>query len=128
MFNIKKDSKIFNCSSNLVQSCNSNKNINIEKFENVEQYAHFYVECNWNGQSSKLGIGKYNIGETGLPDKSISSISVPVGLKVRIFDNQDFSGESLLVHEDRTCLKFDRYRDGWYNWDKKISSIIIEKA
>lgn len=126
MFNIKKDSKVFNCSSNLVQSCNPN--INIENFGNEEQHAHFFIECNWNGQSSKLRIGKYNIGETGLPDKSISSISVPIGLKVRIFDNKDFSGESLLLLEDRTCLKFDRFRDGWYNWDKKISSIIVEKA
>jgi hypothetical protein len=126
MFNIKKDSKVFNCSSNLVQSCNSN--INIENFENEEKHAHFFIECNWNGQSSKLRIGKYNVGETGLPDKSISSISVPIGLKVRIFDKKDFSGESLLLQEDRTCLKFDRYRDGWYNWDKKISSIIVEKA
>ena len=128
MFNIKKDSKVFNCSSNLVQSCNPNKNISIENFENVQPSAYFFVECNWNGQSSKLSIGKYNVGETGLPDKSISSVSVPVGLKVTIFDNKDFSGESLLLQEDRTCLKFDRFRDGWYNWDKKISSIIVEKA
>ena len=105
--------------------CTPTKN-EMKSYENFENLAAtFYFNCNYEGQSSTLGPGRYDIPQMGIPNDSISSIRIPNGLKVTIFEHGGFGGRSLELTGDEACL-VNREKDG-LNFNDVTSSIIIEK-
>lgn len=75
------------------------------------------------GKSLTLGVGRYNnymLSKLGLDQDKISSIKVPDGLIVRLYDWSDFAGPSIvLLGEERPRLP--------PAFNNKVSSIIVEK-
>jgi hypothetical protein len=67
--------------------------------------ATFYYHCSFSGPSSQLGRGNYSIDQMGLPNDSISSLRVPAGLTVVLYQHI-FSGRSFAVtgSADIDCL------------------------
>jgi hypothetical protein len=88
--------------------------------------ATFYVHCDYQGQSFSLGPGRHDINQMGIPNDSLSSIKIPSGLKVTIFEHGGFQGRSLSMTADEPCLA-KRNKDG-LNFNDQTSGIIIERV
>jgi hypothetical protein len=99
---------------------------NYEHFETVSaiQKVVFYGDCDFNGSSSVLGVGRYDMGAMGIANDMISSIKIPSGLSVTLFENAGFSGRSIKFTNDVPCL-VGQVSNG-LDFNDQTSSIIIE--
>lgn len=86
----------------------------------------FYTDCNFQGQKSELKPGKYNINEMGIPNDSLSSVKVPKGIRVTLFEHANFEGRRLVLDADEPCL-LNRTVEG-LNFNDQASSIFIEQV
>lgn len=80
--------------------------------------AVFYEQANFAGQSRSLGIGRYDLDLIGLPNDCISSLRVPAGLRVTLFQDAGFSGNSITFTDSASFV-------GSFN--DKTSSIVVER-
>ena len=88
----------------------------------VSAQASFHQHCNYNGSSISLGIGEYsNITNLGFPNNQLSSLRVPAGLQVTLFNNTNFGGSSITFTADDACLINNSYND-------LTESLIIEQV
>ena len=69
--------------------------------------ATFYYHCWYDGPSVQLGRGDYNINQMGLPNDSISSVRVPAGLIVVLYEHAGFQGRTLTLTSDNACLVYN---------------------
>ena len=76
-----------------------------------ELKATFYYHCWYDGPSVSLGRGNYDMHQIGLPNDSISSLRVPAGLTVVLYQHAGFQGRSLRVMSDKICLVNDGFND-----------------
>jgi hypothetical protein len=133
-FNLKLNKVNFTCAPLLTESFNGTEtigymcksNTTIEGFyESNDLKATFFVNCNYQGQSFSLGVGNHDIGQMGIPNDSLSSIRIPSGLKVTIFENAGFVGRRIAMTVDEPCLA-NRVKNG-LNFNDQTSSIKIER-
>lgn len=79
-------------------------------------------EGNYAGPSKKLGHGRYNAEAMGIGDNTLSSIKVPEGLKVTLYDQPNFKGKSLILKaEDAPLGYFEANK-----FDNVVSSMVVE--
>jgi hypothetical protein len=81
----------------------------------------FYQNCDYGGTKTKLGIGSYTASQLaalGITDNDISSLYIPAGLKVVLYDNDNFTGTSKQLTADQACLSN-------LSFDNMTSSLII---
>lgn len=67
----------------------------------------FYHDCSYGGYAIKLGIGDYNfsaLNALGISNDDISSIKVPSGYKVLAYADDNFSGNTITLTNDSSCL------------------------
>lgn len=84
--------------------------------------AEFFVDANYQGTSVQLGAGSYsytNLVSKGVPNDAISSVKVPKGYKVTLYNDDNYSGGAKVLFEDASSLG---------NYNDKASSLKIEKA
>ena len=84
------------------------------------QLAVFYTDCNYQGNSIRLQPGYYQGDKLGLFRYDISSVEIPSGLRVKVFNNETMSGSSKLLSGNTSCLD--------YSTNNKIGSIVIEES
>ena len=75
-----------------------------------------------NGWFAELGVGAYttaDIVEAGGKDNDASSLRIPPGYQVTLFENDDFQGRSLVLREDIDCLN-------QVGWNDILSSLVVE--
>ena len=80
-----------------------------------------FTECGFEGDSAELPIGDTNVGalgELGIDNNVISSIRVPDGFNVLLFNSFRFTGEPLELDADASCLDV-------YDFDNLVSAITI---
>ena len=92
--------------------------------------AQFFSDCNFGGKIVELGIGKYpNAEAIGAKNDDISSIKVPKGLSVTIYEDNDFKGRSKQIKAtggpaELACLTSYNMK-GTKTWNDQVSSIYI---
>ncbi|RAJ83468.1 polysaccharide lyase-like protein [Chitinophaga dinghuensis] len=67
-----------------------------------------YQNCSYGGWSASFGPGQYNtaaIVAAGGLDNDASSLKIPAGVTVTLFDGDNFTGDSLVLTSDASCLK-----------------------
>lgn len=67
----------------------------------------FYENANYGGWSVTLGAGSYNYSEmlaAGIPNDKLTSLKVPAGFKVTLYEHQNFGGLQKVVTEDTSIL------------------------
>jgi hypothetical protein len=97
---------------------NNNNNNNYYP-PDASQRVVLYVDENYKGQSVSLLPGTYsNMSQIGFPDNAMSSLTVPDGYRVVIYEHENFSGKSYTITSSKT--KF--YLSGWSD---KTSSIAV---
>ncbi|HZH16966.1 MAG TPA: Vps62-related protein [Archangium sp.] len=83
-----------------------------------ESIVTLYVDSEYRGTSKALGVGRYSSG-IGLKNDSLSSLKIPNGLKVTLFEHSDFKGRRSVLVRDTPDL-------GGVN--DEASSMIIERV
>jgi hypothetical protein len=77
---------------------------------------------NYSGASKKLGAGRYDAAAMGIGDNALSSIKVPAGLRVVLYDQPNFKGKSLVLKdEDAPAGYFEAHA-----FDNVVSSMVVE--
>lgn len=67
-----------------------------------------YGDCNYNGWiSNSLQVGSYTTAQLsalGFIDNATSSVEVPLGLKITLFSDDNFTGNTKIITSDKPCL------------------------
>ena len=68
--------------------------------------ATFFQDCNflYMSDSVQKRIGDYKMSNMGIAPMTISSIKVPLGLKVTLYERDNFEGRSTTITLDAPCL------------------------
>lgn len=84
-----------------------------------DQRVIIYSDGDYRGQSVSLLPGTYNsMASLGFPDKALSSLRVPSGYRVVLYDRENFGGKSYTITQDKPGF----YLSGW---NDKTSSIKV---
>ncbi|MBC9798203.1 hypothetical protein [Sinomicrobium weinanense] len=89
--------------------------------ETVEDEVTLHQNCNYGGWSVGFGIGQYtmqDIQNMGGINDDASAIRVPDGLKVTLYEDNNFQGGSRVFTSDDSCLIDDGFND-------EVSSLIV---
>ena len=73
----------------------------------VDSSVVIYSDPDYKGQSKVLEIGTYNTSELGITNDSLSSLQVPKGLQVTLYEHSDFQGRSKIFTEDASSVGDD---------------------
>lgn len=78
-----------------------------------------YADGNYRGQAVTLLPGTYStMIQLGFPDNALSSLKVPPGYRVVLYEFEDFKGKTYTVTESKSGFSFS-------NWNDKTSSIAV---
>jgi len=85
-----------------------------------DSYIHFYSNCNYEGNSIHLGIGRYEGDKLGMFKNDISSMEIPSTLQVRVYVNNEYlsGGNYYTLTDNSSCLSS--------TMNNRIGSLIIE--
>lgn len=85
----------------------------------IESRVTIYVDGNYKGQSVSLLPGTYSsMSQIGFPDKALSSLTVPEGFKVILYEFENFRGKKYSVTQSKSEFSFT-------GWNDKASSIAV---
>ena len=96
---------------------NNERTSSIVVEESAPLYATIYADSNFTGTSQKLGIGRYDAAELTIGNDNLSSLRVPAGLKVTIYEHGGFSGRAWAWTCDGTLASSNNL----------MSSIVVER-
>jgi hypothetical protein len=77
-----------------------------------------YDQCNFGGRYQALAPGNYRGYQLGIGNDKLSSIRIPAGLKVTLYEHDNYAGRSVTYAANITCLPTD--------WNKQASSVVVE--
>ncbi len=98
---------------------NNNNNNNNYYPESSNDYVTLYEDENFGGKSITLRSGSINyLPNVGFPDNALSSLQLPAGWKVVLYDQPNFKGSSYNVLRTKNKFNFS-------GWADKASSMII---
>ena len=86
----------------------------------AQQYVTVYEDCNYRGRYYYLEPGNYRTYQMKISNDRLSSFQVPYGLKITIYEDDDFRGRSKTYTSGVACL------DG--EWGDMASSIVVEST
>jgi trimeric autotransporter adhesin len=89
--------------------------------ESVQLRQHCGTPTGW---TASFGVGRYNraaLVAAGARDNDASSIGVPAGYRVTLFEDDGFAGRSVVYAADRSCFVADGFNDA-------ASSMIVERV
>lgn len=84
---------------------------------NAQQVAVF-SDCNYSGQNGYLSAGRYLSYQMKVANDRLSSIQVPYGMKITVYEHDNFQGRSNTYSSSISCLEPE--------WRNMASSFIIE--
>ncbi|MBA4283742.1 MAG: hypothetical protein C0432_05565 [Candidatus Puniceispirillum sp.] len=99
----------------------STQTASLHLFESVASLnkVHIYQDSNYAGFYSQLAPGDYTRAQLfsrGTPDNFVSSLTIPQGYEVTVYENDNFTGASKMFTANSTWLA---------DWNDRISSIKI---
>ena len=77
-----------------------------------ERMVTLFKDDNYHGSSQKLGVGKY--AYTSFPmigDNALSSLYIPEGLKVILYENADFTGKQMILMHNTDLYSSTDFND-----------------
>lgn len=78
--------------------------------------AAIYEHSNYTGRSQTLDVGRYDIGQLTIGNDVISSVKVPWGWKVTLYEHAHFQGDTRVITADTPALA---------GFNDKTSSIVV---
>jgi hypothetical protein len=89
-------------------------------FSLAQNYVTLHDQCNYSGRQYTLEAGSYRTYQIKIDNDKLSSIQIPSGWKVTIYENDKFEGRSATYTSSVNCLDA--------SWRNMASSIIVESA
>jgi hypothetical protein len=87
-----------------------------------EKKATVYKNDNFNPPSQELGLGTYYMEDLEFGNDQISSVRVPEGVRVIMYEHADFKGDKRMLADD-----YDFYAEG-DDFNDKTSAILVEEV
>jgi len=84
----------------------------------AQNYVTVYEDCNFYGRSFILTPGNYRTYQMKIGNDQLSSIRVPQGLRVTLYEHDNFTGSSRTITADMNCIEAA--------WNDRTSSIAVE--
>jgi hypothetical protein len=81
-------------------------------------YVYLYEDCNYAGKKHFLEPGTYSHYQMKIDNDRLSCLEIPSGMKVTIYENDNFKGRSKTFYNNIPCL------DG--EWNDMASSMVVE--
>ena len=91
---------------------------NNNNYTSARDKIQVYDQCDYGGASFAFSPGRYNHNALGIGSDRISSVRIPNGFRITVYQNKDFSGYSRTFYGDEYCL------DG--QWNDQISSMVVD--
>ena len=85
-----------------------------------QNYVTLYDQCNFGGRFKTLTAGNYYSYQLGIGNDKLSSIRVPDGLKITLYEHNSFQGKSVTYTANISCLPSD--------WIRQASSVVVEST
>jgi hypothetical protein len=82
-----------------------------------------FFQDNFSGSFKQLVPGRYDVTTLGVANNELSSVWVPEGLRLTLYENEGFKGRSLVIAEENASTDYLSA----YSFDNVASSWIIEK-
>lgn len=79
-----------------------------------------FQHASYGGGSQSFGLGRHDLAKLTLGDNQVSSILVPPGFKVTLFEKKGFAGKKKVIQGDTTYVGDD--------FNDIVSSLIVELA
>lgn len=79
-----------------------------------------YSNCGYGGNRKSFDEGSYDVKQLGIGDNELSSIKIPYGWSITIYQNEGFGGGSQEYTFSVDCLNS--------NWNDHVSSIKVKKS
>ncbi|WP_428267364.1 Cys-every-fifth RiPP peptide CefA [Haliangium sp.] len=92
----------------------------------VEKVISIYMDANYGGASQTLGVGRYRMGDITLPNDNISSLRVPQGMMVTMYEHDNFTGRRRVYFEDTPWVGND-FNDLFSSIVIKATGVVIPK-
>ncbi|MFM8885306.1 MAG: hypothetical protein ACKOKC_02675 [Chthoniobacterales bacterium] len=86
-----------------------------------------FEDSGYNGKKIRLGPGSYKVEDARLGNDTISSLKVPVGYLIIVYEHH-FEGQSAVFTKSTRDLNTVRLPNGAGTWNDTISSFKIEKV
>ncbi|MEO6611163.1 MAG: hypothetical protein ABIT05_03490 [Chitinophagaceae bacterium] len=84
----------------------------------AQNYVTLYENCNYSGKKAYLEAGSYHTYQMKIDNDNLSGIQIPSGMKVTIYEHDDFKGKSKTYFSNTPCLGS--------SWNDMASSIVVE--
>ncbi|HEY6062290.1 MAG TPA: hypothetical protein VIV35_01705, partial [Chitinophagaceae bacterium] len=81
-------------------------------------YVTLYEDCNYSGKSKFLEAGTYTMYQMKMDNDKLSCMQIPAGMKVTIYQDDNFRGRSKTFYNNIACLEGE--------WNDMASSIVVE--
>ena len=96
----------------------------LKSLDKVSLYTGFF----YSGTRVDLDIGEYPyIYDIGIPNNTLSSLSIPAGYKVELYSGYNFTSETITLTQDTNSLLYV-YNAVYGDWNNITSSIKISLA
>jgi hypothetical protein len=83
-----------------------------------QNYVTLYEDCNYKGKQYTLEAGTYSLYQMKIDNDKLSCLQIPQGMKVTIYENDNFKGRSKTFYNNISCLDKE--------WNDMASSIVVE--
>jgi len=86
----------------------------------AQNYVTAYADCNFNGTSQMFKVGRYNLSQSRIGERNLSSLVVPVGYRVILYTSSEpGGGQKTTLTSDASCLTST-------GWNDRAASMVIE--
>jgi hypothetical protein len=97
----------------------NNNNYNNNYNQGNDQFVKIYTDNNYKGLSASLLPGTYpTMEQAGFIDNNLSSLFLPAGYRVVLYDLPNFGGKSYTINASKTGFSFS-------GWNDRTSSIAV---
>lgn len=83
-------------------------------------YVTLHEDCNYSGKRSMLEAGTYKNYQMKINNDNLSCLQIPAGMKVTIYEHDNFLGKSKTFTTNIPCLDEE--------WNDMASSIVVENS
>lgn len=87
-------------------------------FSHAQNYVTLYEDCNYQGKIKTLEPGLYRLYQMKIDNDKLSGMQIPAGMKVTIYQDDNFKGKSNTYYNNIACLEAE--------WNDMTSSIVVE--
>ena len=86
----------------------------------AQNYVTLFEDCNYKGKSYYLEAGTYRGYQMKIDNDRLSSMQIPSGMKVTLYEHDNFSGRSNTYTSHVFCLE--------ESWNDMASSLVVEST